>query len=349
MDHLRVLLVPFRSTSLILIASFAVLLAFFGTAGFYGRFGQLFLQIWVLKYCYVLIEHIADGRFDPPVMSTDMLSPLEARPWAQLAIVLLGAAACNALGGTPAAVLATMLVLLFPATIAVLGVGEPFYQALNPLMLFRLIGGLGPYYLLILATIPLYIGFLFLLARLNVWIVVWYAAILLCQISFFSFIGGCIYLRRQQLGLEPSRSPERTAAREETERNKLRARMLDEVFQQVRIGKHVEATRPLAQWLKSLDGATAALDAQHVASQALGWDSAAGLNTIGSTLIRHLLRAGRPDAALAIYERLRQRAPSLTLDSADDLRTLADYAESVGRTELATSMRLETPIYHPRG
>ncbi len=102
----------------------------------------------------------------------------------------------------------------------------------------------------------------------------WYAAILICQISFFSLIGGCIYLRRHQLGLEPSRSPERTAAREEAERNKLRARMLDDVFQQVRIGKYVEATRPLAQWLKHLDGATAALDAQHVATQALGWDSA---------------------------------------------------------------------------
>ena len=60
------------------------------------------------------------------------------------------------------------------------------------------------------------------------------------------------------------------------------------------------------------------------------------------------LRAGRPDAALSIYERLRQRVPALTLDSADDLRTLADYAESAGRTELATSIRLETPIHHPR-
>jgi pentatricopeptide repeat protein len=119
------------------------------------------------------------------------------------------------------------------------------------------------------------------------------------------------------------------------------------VFQQVRMGKHIEATRPLAQWLKDLDGPTAALDAQHVTSQAMGWDPAA-LNTIASTLIRHLLRAGRPDTALAIFERLRQRLPTLTLDSPDDLRTLADFADSLGREELATSIRLETPVYHPR-
>ncbi len=211
-----------------------------------------------------------------------------------------------------------------------LGVGEPFYQALNPLTLFRMIRGLGPYYLLILVSIPVYFGILRLLMRFEAWALFLNAAFLLCQLSFFSLIGGCMYLRRHQLGSEPSRSPERTAAREEAERVKLRARMLDDVFQQVRIGKHVEATRPLAQWLRDLDGPTAVLDAQHVAAQAIGWDNVSGLNTIGSTLIRHLLRAGRPDAALAIFERLRTRSPTLTVDSPDDLRTLADYAESVG-------------------
>jgi pentatricopeptide repeat protein len=347
MDHLRVLLVPFRATSLILIAIFTPLFALCGSAGLYGRFGQLFLQIWVLKYCYVLVEHIADGRFDPPVMSVDMLSPFETRPWMQLFIVLLGTGASMALGGTAGAVLGIILMLLLPASIAVLGVGEPVFQALNPLMLFRLIAGLGSYYALILVSIPIYLAFNLLLARLNLPNLFLYAGALICQLSFFSLIGGCIYLRRQQLGFEPSQTPERTAAREESERTRLRARMLDDMFQQVRMGKHVEATRPLAQWLRDLDGPTAALDAQHVATQALGWDIAA-LHTIGSTLIRHLLRAGRPDTALAIFERLRHRLPTLTLDSADDLRTLADYAHSVGREELAASMRLETPVYHPR-
>jgi pentatricopeptide repeat protein len=346
MDHLRVLLVPFHVTSLILVAIFSVLLTVFSSVGIYGMFAQAFLQIWVLKYCYVLIEQLADGATEPPVMSTDMLSPFETRPWAQLAIIIAGTTLCLAIGGVASVVLAVILLLLLPATIAVLGFGEPFYQALNPLTLFRIIRGLGPYYLLILVSIPLYVGILRLLTRIEVWAIVLNAAFLLCQLSFFSLIGGCMYLRRHQLGSEPSRSPERTAAREEAERAKLRARMLDDVFQQVRIGKHVEATRPLAQWLRDLDGPTVVLDAQHVAAQAIGWDNVSGLNTIGSTLIRHLLRAGRPDAALAIFERLRTRSPTLTVDSPDDLRTLADYAESVGREELATSIRLETPVYH---
>jgi len=348
MDYQRVLLVPFHPTSLILVAIFALLYTLAGAAGFYGWFAQIFLQIWVFKYCYVLLENVADGAPEPPVMSTDMLSPFETRPWVQLGIIVAAVILCRAIGGTPGAVLGVIFLLLLPATVGVLGIGEPFYQAVNPVVLFRLVKGLGPLYLAILASILVYTLVLFGLARAGAWNIVQYAAAMFCQLSFFSFIGGCIYLRRRQLGFEPSRSPERAAAREEAERVKVRARMVDEVFQQVRIGKHVEATKPLAKWLGGLDGDTAARDALYVAGQAMGWEAPGGLNTLASTMIRHLLRAGRPDAALAVFERLRQKAQALTLDSPDDLRSLADYAESTGRAELATSLRLETPIFRPQ-
>jgi pentatricopeptide repeat protein len=347
MDHLRVLLVPFSPTSLILAAIFSGLLSIFDIAGFYGIIASLFIQIWVLKYCYVIIEHIADGAPEAPVMATEMLSPFESRPWVQLGIIVAGALLSNALGGTAGIVVGVAFLLLLPASIAVLGVGEPVYHAVNPLMLFRLIRGLGWYYLALLASIPVYGALLALLDHMGAWNILTHAADLLCEISFFSLIGGCMYLRRHQLGIEPSRSPERTASRVEGERVKLRARMLDDVFQNVRIGKQVEATRPLAAWLRDTDGATAAQDAQYVVTQALGWDNPQGLNTLGSTLIRHLLRAGRPDAALATFERLRERSRGLTLDSAEDLRTLADYAESAGREDLAMAMRLETPVFRP--
>src|SRR6185295_8034720 len=213
MDLLRILLVPFQPASLILVVVFAVLLAICGSAGFYGIFAQLFLQIWVVKYGYVIIEHIADGEREAPVMDTDMLSPFETRPWVQLAIVGAGMMACFAIGGRGAWYLGTPLLLLLPASMAVLGVGEAFYQAVNPLMLWRLVRGLGVYYLLILAAIPLYAGLLYLVDRANAWSVFWHATALFCELSFFSLIGGCLYLRRHHLGLEPRHTPERSAAR----------------------------------------------------------------------------------------------------------------------------------------
>lgn len=346
MDYLRVLLVPFQVTSLILVAIFSLLLAAFDLAGFYGAIAGLFLQIWMLKYCYVLIEHVAEGSMDPPVMSSDMLSPFEARPWVQLIIVIAGATLCLAIGGVLGAILGVFLLALLPASIAILGFGEQYFQAVNPRTLFRVIRGLGSLYLALLAAMLVYAAIIALVVSSGMWRIGVHAVHLLCQLSFFSLIGGCMYLRRRQLGYEPIHSPERSAQKEENERVKQRARMVDEVFQLARVGRQVDATAPLAHWLRDLDAEHACRDAYYIAEQMLRWENPAAVNTIGSTLIRHLLRFGRPDAALAVFERLRSATPIFTMDSAGDLRTLAEFADSLGREELAASMRLETPVHH---
>jgi pentatricopeptide repeat protein len=326
----------------------SVLITFFASAGLYGLIGILFLQVWIFKYCYVLIEDFANGMTEPPVMSTDMLSPFEIRPWVQAFIILAAGSACWAIGGRAGIALGIVCILLLPASIATLGVGERPWEAINPLTLFRVIRGLGPYYLVLLAAMFLYAGISYLVARVAPFALLSRTTDLILEVSFFGLVGGAIWFRRKALGFEPQRSPERTAAREENERSKVRARMVDDIFQQVRMGKHVEATRPLADWLRDLDGEFATRDSLFVAEQAVRWDSVAALNPIGSTLIRHLLRAGRPDSALAVFRLLRDRSRTFTMDSADDLRTLADYAESQGNEELAGSMRMETPVHHPR-
>jgi len=349
MDHLRVLLVPFSPTCLILIGIVSVLLSFFASAGLlFGGLGILILQVWTFKYCYVLIEQIANGQPEPPVLSTEMLSPLEIRPWVQTAIIAAAVWLCWWIGGRAGITLGLVFVALLPASIATLGVGERPWNAVNPVTLFRVIRGLGPYYLALLAAMILYAAISWFAAAVSPLAILTRAIDLILEISFFSLIGGAIFFRRQQLGFEPRSSPERTAAREENERVKLRARMVDDVFQQARHGKYVEATRPLADWLRDLDGEYATRDALYVAEQAVRWDFVAALNPIGSTLIRHLLRAGRPDSALSVFRMLRKRSATFTMDSADDLRTLSDYADSRGLDELAASMRMETPIYQPR-
>jgi hypothetical protein len=354
MDHLRVLLVPFRPTSLLMIGVFSAAITFclqiamyLLMVGLWSFIAALLLNIWVLKYCYVLIEHVADGATEPPVMDADMLSPFESRPWMQGALLIGGGTLCYRLGGEAGMLLALILLLAFPASAALLGMGENVFRAMNPLAWLRVIRGLGPWYLLLLGMLLLWAAVTRLMLSWSPPLIVSVASILMCEVAFFGFIGACIWLRRRQLGFEPSRSPERAAAREESARVKERAKMVDEVFVNARIGKHVDATAPLARWLRDLDPDYAARDALHMAEQALKWQLPLALNPIGSTLIRHLLRFGRPDAALSVYEMFRQRSPQFTMDSASDLRILADYADSVGREELAVSMRLETPVVHP--
>ena len=348
MDHLRVLLVPFHPTNLIMVGIFSMVLSLCLFFGSYGLFGAWFLQVWIFKYCYVLVEHLAEGATEPPVMDTDMLSIGETRPWIQATLVVVGGWSCYLIGGATGVTLGIVMVALFPATVAILGFGEAPWQAINPVTLWRVIRGLGPYYLLMLLGLAVGAGIVWVLTRIHLWGLVENAIALWCEVAFFSFVGASIYLRREQLGYEPSKSPERSAARAEAERLKERARMVDDVFQQVRIGKHVDATAPLAKWLRDLDAEHVSKDAYYIAEQSLKWESPAALNPIGSTLIRHLMRFGRPDAALAVFEILRSRSPHFTMDSAHDLRTLAEYAENHGREALAQSMRLETPVYQPQ-
>src|SRR5689334_20845022 len=112
MDHLRVLQVPFNPACLMLIGIASVLLAFFASAGLYGLLGILILQVWVFKYCYVVIEHLANGGPEVPVLSTEMLSPLEIRPWVQAAIITGAGALCWSIGGRAGIALGIVLTLL---------------------------------------------------------------------------------------------------------------------------------------------------------------------------------------------------------------------------------------------
>ena len=354
MDYLNVFLVPFRSTSLLMVAAFSLLISFLfwaaaslGLMGMLALIGLILLNLWYLNYCFVLIEQLADGATEPPVMGLEMLVPFARRPWMQAVLLAAAAALCWKVGGNAAIALGVLFVLLIPAQTAQIAMGENLFQVMNPLALFRVIRGLGPAYLVLLAALAAIAGLCVLFVKLSWLIVVEVAIVLLCELAYFGLIGSSIWLRRQQLGFEPRHSPERAAAHEESERVKLRARMLDEIFGNARIGKYVDATAPLAKWLRDADNEYAVRDSLHVAEQALKWQLLPALNPIGSTLIRHLLRFGRPDAALSVFEMFRQRSAQFTMDSANDLRTLAEYADSVGKEELARAMRLETPVFHP--
>ena len=346
MDHSRAFLVPFHPTNLLVSAIFGVLIAFFMGGGLLGLYGALFIQIWVFKYCYVVVERLADGAQEPPVMDADMLSVVETRPWIQLAWLVAGGWLASEVDGKAGLAIIVLMIALLPATVAILGVGEPWWRVVDPVTLFRVVRDLGVYYLGLMFALVACVGIGWF-AHQKLWGFFGTTVGLWCEVAFFNLVGVVVFLRREQLGFEPSRSPERLAVREEMERLKRRAHMVDDVFQLVRIGKHVDATAPLARWLQEADADHLTRDSYYVAEQALRWQSPLALNPIGSTLIRHLMRHGRPDAALAVFEILRGKTPSFTMDSAQDLRSLADFAEGQGRDELAQSMRLETPVIHP--
>jgi hypothetical protein len=339
MDLTRVLLVPFQATVLMLVAVFSVVLTVLEYGGVLGLFGILFVFIWLFKYSFVLAEHVADGRREAPVLDINMLSPAEFRPWALAGIAGGGYLLSRHVGSPFGEIIWVFVTMLLPACIAVLAAGDNPLQALNPIKLMRVMFGMGFYYLLFAALQSAEFFLVqYVISKQAVWHVVAWALVQLLILSQFSFIGGMMYLRRQDLGWVPTISPERTAEREEKEREERRARMVDEVYQKVRVGKHIDATAPLAQWF--LENITHAnVDASYVVEQAKRWDSAGAMVAIGSTLVRHLMRAGRKDLALSVFSTLRREYPGLELDDPADAATLAEYARSTGRSRLAESLQ----------
>jgi hypothetical protein len=189
---------PARGGAIGVVIVFAVLLALGEKAGLMGIPAILISLSWYFKYGYILFDHVVRGLDEPPALDIAMLNPVdEQRPLWQLAILLMAVAG-----------------LLFPASVAILGLeGNPF-KAVYPVALVRMIGGLGLSYVVILAVlagVALLVG---LVAKLHLWLVLELAITMFAILSIFSMLAGAVYERRHELGLDAWHSPERTEEQE---------------------------------------------------------------------------------------------------------------------------------------
>ena len=57
-----------------------------------GIFLGLLLLSWFFKYCFILLDAIVTGAHEPPVLSIEMVNPVdEQRPLAQALLIAGGA------------------------------------------------------------------------------------------------------------------------------------------------------------------------------------------------------------------------------------------------------------------
>lgn len=272
-SFLRYLLLPATPVGLLLIAFMTLGLALVGAAGWLGVPMGILLLSWLFKYAYVLLEQVAHGAHEPPVLSIEMLNPAaQLRPW--LLLIIIGAvylglraldAALGAVGRngsavvlTPAVhamVFASLQALAFaalPACIAVLGIAQEAWQALNPLALWQVVRALGASYLAIVAVLLLYGAGLALLGAhhaLPQWLD--NALLVFAGLSVFSLIGGSVFEARDAIGLEAIHAPERAAQRARARLDLVRARMVDGAYAQARSGNLAGAWHSIEQELSA--------------------------------------------------------------------------------------------------
>jgi len=242
----RFLLLPLHPAGLLLLAVLALGFALASVAGLFGLPAELLLLSWLFKYGYVLLEHTAHGGREPPVLSVEMINPVsEQRPLLQLAIVLLSALALRAvsrlLGPAPALLLDVLALAALPASIATLGAGERWWQALNPVTLWRVMRALHWRYLGIVLVALAWSSALagLWLAATPIWFVTTLMA--LAWLSLCALIGGSLFEERAALGLEAVHAPERIEARAQRALEQTRTAFVDRVYGQARGGNLADA------------------------------------------------------------------------------------------------------------
>lgn len=244
---LKYLLLPARLSGLAFIAALTLGFEVSIWGGLFGVVMGVLLTSWVFQYAYILVEHIANGATEPPVLAMEMLNPAhERRPFIHFLIFFavygLMAAIHHWVSPLLADLLAGAALLAVPASIAALAVGDSTLHAVNPRVLWGIARGYGLSYAAILATMVGYAGLLASLAASSLvpqWVAT--ACGLFAWVSVFSLIGGCLYERRDELGHESSKSPERAAAKRRRELERERDRFIDTVFAETRAVKQMSA------------------------------------------------------------------------------------------------------------
>jgi len=339
------LLLPWHLTVLMLVALLTLGLMIAIVAGLFGIVIALFVVSWFFKYCFALLDAIVSGRHEPPVLSAEMISPVdEQRPLAQGLIIVAAAAAVGLVRhrlGAPAAItLGAGLTLALPASVAVLGLTANPLRAVWPPMLLELLRGVGRDYLwpvgamLAVSALALLLGS----RLLPLWLLV--AAIQCGFLLEFSLIGGMLFEHRLELGIDTQTAGERLSARDQREHAIERNRMLDRAYSQFRVCRPQEGWQEIETWLAAhAQGEAAIVERERLFIAINRWDDGRAADRLANELVAMLLERGDNGRALEALE-LRLRAnPAFRPARAQHLRRLAELAGLAGKKGLERRLR----------
>jgi hypothetical protein len=326
---IRHLFRPARGGAAAVVVVFAFLLALGSKSGLIGIPMDLLVTSWYFKYAYILFDHTVRGFDEPPTLDIEMVNPVnEQRPVGQvviLGLIYLAVKQVQEYLGVPAAFALTGICLFFlPASVAVLGLESNILKAAYPVAWFRLVHGLGWLYGGVLLVIFGYALGLVVLWKLDLPIALEIGIGMFALLSVFSFLGGAIYERRDELGIETWVSPERTEALKDKEDLRQHEKLILDAYGLMRAGSHVKSWQVLAEWLKSRGDAPE--DYRWLCERTVTWDDPRYITRLTEEHVARLLTLKRSGEALdAVAQRL-QLDPGFRPKSAADTLGVAQLA-----------------------
>ena len=343
MEHIGVLRYfarPFQTAPLILVAIFSFLLAFGISGGLWGVFIVVVIGSWFFKYAFMLLDHVAEGKPEAPVLSPEAANPAgEKRPlmyFVAAAIFYAGTAALQKITGPNwTSALRLLGIFMLPAVAGAHVVTGSFLHAINPVATATMIWRMGSGYVLVLcvAFACWIVGRFVVVDAGNLSLTLRLALLMLLWLAMFSVLGGVIYERRHDIGFEPTESPERRQERDDKERDRLRDKFIDTVFGEYRAGAYLNAWESIQRHIRS--SADPLAEYLWIYERIAGWPNARLANRVAQELLPLLLTAQRNGTALEIAkERVRADA-DFRPSSGDQLVRLVHLARDGGERSLA--------------
>jgi hypothetical protein len=275
------------------------------------------------------------GFDEPPTLDIEMVNPVnEQRPLGQVAILGLIYLAVKLvqgyLGDTAAVGLAVVFLFFLPASVAVFGLESNILKAAYPVAWFRVVKGLGLLYGAVLLVIAGYGVLLAVLWKFDLWLPIEIAIGMFAVLSIFSFLGGALYERREELGMETWVSPERTAARHDQDELKVSDKLVMDAYGLMRAGSHVKCWQVLTDWLESRDRSPD--DYRYLCERTFSWDDPRYITRLTEDRVARLLTLKRTGEALDVVSQRLKTDPNFRPKSPADTLSIAHLAAQGGGT-----------------
>jgi hypothetical protein len=250
----RYLLMPFHAAPLLLAGLFTLLWWCAFHAGIIGIPLAMLLVSWFFKYCYALLDAVVAGHNELPVLSIEMVNPVdEQRPLFQAVMIVLEALACwwvyRSIGPLASVALGALLLSTLPATVGLLAISDSWMHAFSPLAIARVMKGLGRRYFGALAVILGGAVLIEALQQLLDSILVIIFLTMLVFMAMYCYIGGVLHEGRIELQLATRTLDERIAERDERHHANERAAVLDRSYALLRLKRRSEALAHLEAWI----------------------------------------------------------------------------------------------------
>jgi len=352
----RYLAMPLQTAPLLLIGTFSILLVVAAKAGLIGIPLGLILLSWFSKYSFVLMDRLAEGVVEPPVLSTEMVNPLdEQRPMILLlmAIGLFYAsdAASYWIGKRGALVLMFAVGALLPAVVAVQGATGMVVQSLNPRRVLGLIARLRGDYLLILGFIALVWVFSRFVVESTVGdmlpFVLRIALLMYAWLAMFSLIGGVLFERRFDIGLDDVNTPASldTGDDDDAPDERVRDREMDRIYAEWRGGAHANAWKTVLSLVeKSSDQIT---ELRWLYRRAAQWPDGRLADRLARELLPRLLAKRLTGEALDLVRERLKKDPRFRPTGSADLLTVVQLARTAGDRATARLLLQDFSTLYP--